>query len=304
MEDRSSDIYNEDKIKALIDDYYTKTIDGVYFAHQPIYGYRSKYADTSQISRYMITRSVLDVLARYEFTELMDISGGEGYTAHLIRTMFGAKVRITDWSESVCEMARKIYGLQAEVVDIKKMPYADNQFEVVLCSETLEHIVDWEIGFEELLRISDKLLVITVPSDSIEYVEYNRKHVLSGHINHFVDTTFDFLKSRNIQFSVEKNNCPKLLKARVLAEGYKKKGGGLGYKVYNAFTPFLKMMFGKKTAQWLIDNDVKFINSSKEYGGLCIVIEKNAIAKKTNYQPIKAKDFMDIVVPEYKVERK
>jgi SAM-dependent methyltransferase len=292
----------EQELKDFVDEYYTKSIDGIYYAHQPIYGYRTPYAESAHIARYMITRSILDNLAKYKFSELIDISAAEGYTAHLIKTLFGVKVRVTDWSESVCKMAKNIYGLQADVADIKNLPFKDNEFEVVLCSETLEHIPDWEKGFEELLRITNKLLVITVPHDPIEFVEYNRHHVEGGHINHFTTETFNFLKERNVPYYIERSNCPLLTKARVMAEAYKKEGTSLGYKIYNVFTPIFKALFGINTAHRLIDFDQYLVNKTGQYGDITLVIEKRPIERNPKYKRIQAKDFTGITISPYKIK--
>lgn len=287
-------------VKKFVDDFYKNSIDGIYYAHQPIYGYRTKYAEPAHIGRYMITRSLLDNLARYKFSEVMDISAAEGYTSNIIKKLFGAKVRTTDLAESVCKVAHKIFGLDAQVADILDLPFKDNEFEVVICSETLEHVPNWEKGLDELIRITEKLLIVTVPHDTLEFVEYNRAHVPGGHINHFEDTSFDFLIDRGLKFYIEKSSCPKLIKPRVLVEAYKKDGPQ--YKFYNMLTPIFKTIFGIKTANWLVDIDKKMIEKTKQYGGITLVIEKRDIEKNKNYKPIKAQDFTNITVPHFLVK--
>jgi ubiquinone/menaquinone biosynthesis C-methylase UbiE len=291
----------EAELKQYCDDYYKNSKDGIYYAHQPIYGYRTPYAEPSQVSRHVITRNILDQLAQYKFKQLIDISASEGYTSFLIQKLFGITPKITDWAQSVCDMANKLFGFEAEVADVKKLPYKDNEFEVVLCSETLEHVPDWRVGFDELLRITDKLLIVTVPHDKIEFVEYSRKHVPGGHINHFELSTFDFLKDSGYHYKLIPNMCPAALKARVLVEAYPKQGSK--YALYNKFTPLFKKIFGKKSAAWLIDNDAKFVKATGQYGDIVIVVEKGNITRNVNYKPIKAADFMDFAIPHFYLDK-
>ena len=78
------DSYTE-KTKKYVDDRFNMTIDGIYFSHQPIYGYRNKYSSTSHISRYIITKSILNALSKYKFSNLIDIGGAEGFTTFLFK---------------------------------------------------------------------------------------------------------------------------------------------------------------------------------------------------------------------------
>lgn len=52
-----------------------------------------------------------------------------------------------------------------EVADIRKMPFADNSFDVVLACEILEHIPfeDFQIALSELKRVSAGTVIVSVP---------------------------------------------------------------------------------------------------------------------------------------------
>jgi len=45
------------------------------------------------------------------------------------------------------------------------LPYKDNAFDLVLCTEVLEHLDDPQKGLKELVRVSKKYLVISVPNE-------------------------------------------------------------------------------------------------------------------------------------------
>lgn len=166
--------------------------DGVYRAHQPIYGFRAGHCEP-EAGRYAITWGIVRALASLRFTTLVDIGGGEGYTAALARDLLGCTVTSCDLSAEACRRAKDIYGIDGEAVDIHHLPFSDGQFDVVLCSETLEHVPDIRGATMELLRVARKAVVITVPRESEEVVARNiRERVPHGHIHALRPDSFDF----------------------------------------------------------------------------------------------------------------
>lgn len=251
------DLYTEETQKNL-EDRFNMTVDGVYFAHQPIYGYRSPYCSSSCIGRYMITKSILNALNKYSFSNFIDIGGAEGYTANLVKQLFHVPVKSTDLSANACKRAYEIFGIDAIPCDIHKLPFADNEFDAVLCSETIEHVTDYKKAIQELLRITNKVLIITVPHETPEIVADNiRNKVPHGHIHYFETGTLDYLKDLGYTVQAEKTLSPFLIVPRVTSEGFKKPGNKLHFKIYNFLTPLFKKMFGIKTANRLTNLDVK-----------------------------------------------
>lgn len=54
--------------------------------------------------------------------------------------------------------------------NIEQLPFEDNQFDVVVCSHTLEHVLDLPKAISELKRIAKHKLIITVPKQ--RYYKY------------------------------------------------------------------------------------------------------------------------------------
>ena len=52
-----------------------------------------------------------------------------------------------------------------DYVSISELPYSDNEFDIVTCMETLEHLDDgtFEKGLANLRRVCREQLIITVP---------------------------------------------------------------------------------------------------------------------------------------------
>jgi SAM-dependent methyltransferase len=291
-----------DKTKPFLEDRFGETIEGVYFSHQPIYGYRSKFSASSNISRYMITKSILNAINEFSFETFIDIGGAEGYTAYLVRELFHVKVMSTDLSENACKMAKEIFNIEALACDIHKLPFTENQFDIVLCSETIEHVNDYKLAIKELLRITKNVLIITVPHESPEEVETNiRNNVPHGHIHYFDSKTMDYLKEEGYALRVEKTLSPFLLIPRVIAEASNKSEKNFIYKVYNFFAPVLRKVFGIKTAIRITNLDAWFCKRLGKHMGLTFVIEKGSpIMKKTFEKGVNARDFVFQRVNPYK----
>lgn len=75
-----------------------------------------------------------------------------------------------DFSEKLVAKAQSIakkknYGVAFKVGDIRKMPFPDNEFDIVLSPGVVEHIVDTEIAIAELFRVLKHggFLLINVP---------------------------------------------------------------------------------------------------------------------------------------------
>lgn len=289
--------------KRTLEQIFCRSTDGIYHAHQPIYGYRTSKGSTSCIARYMITKSILNALNRYRFSTFIDIGGAEGYTANLVKQIFNVEVTSTDLSENACKMAKAIFGINAIPADIHSLPFDNNAFDIVLSSETIEHVSDYKKAIDELLRITKHVLIITVPHESEKIVADNiRNQVPHGHINHFDIHSLDYLKERGYRLMYEKTMSPLLIVPRVIAEGFKKPSTKFHFKLYNAFTPIFRNLFGIKTANWLTDLDIKMTKTFGLYGGITFTIEKSARIRKSTLEEIKAAEFTNIKVKEHRVD--
>ena len=292
-----------DETKKFLDERFDQEIDGIYYAHQPIYGYRSNNSSGSDIARYMLTKSILNTINNYSFKSFIDIGGAEGYTANLVRKLFNADVRSTDLSVSACRRAKEIYNIEAIPCDIHSLPFPDNTFDIVLCSETLEHVTNYQQAIAELLRITKDVLIITVPHESPELVQENIKNkVPHGHINAFDIHTLDYLKNEGYNIKYEKTLSPYLLIPRIIVEGRKKDKPGVLTSLYNSFTPFLKTIFKEKTAARISNSDCWFAKRLGKYGGITYAVEKNnAVIKNGANKIISTQDFINEKVKPFKL---
>ncbi|HEX5050579.1 MAG TPA: class I SAM-dependent methyltransferase [Planctomycetota bacterium] len=140
---------------------------GVYLAHMPIYGLGQADAEGGHPARLARVLRMLRSLDGLEFTSLLDVGGAEGYLAHVVRTLFGARVITCDLSLQACLRAKELFGLTSAAIDCARLPFADACFDVVVCSEVLEHVEHPVETMLELQRVARDAVLLT--TEEIRY---------------------------------------------------------------------------------------------------------------------------------------
>lgn len=148
------------------------TPTGAYLAHMPIYGYGTREAEGNQLGRLCRVMRILRELDGLSFRSLLDVGGAEGFLPHLARQLFGAEVATADLSHEANRRARELFGLPAAAVDSARLPFADGAFDVVVCSEVLEHVEHPVETILELQRVAKIAVVLTT-----EEVRYDRASI-------------------------------------------------------------------------------------------------------------------------------
>ena len=294
------------KTKAWLDKRYARTDEqGIYFAHQNIYGFRDPHIEEHSVKRYVITFQIIKALAHLRFENLIDVGGSEGYTASLAAKIFGCAVTSCDLSEEACKRAREIYNLPALSSDIIDLPFRDNAFDVVLSSETLEHVPHLESAARELLRICRRAVVITVPHDPKEAIERNLKgSALHTHIQCLNLNSFDFLLEEGCEIIRRKMYSP-ILRGPLMAVQAERTDDYRYYpKVivdfYNASAPMFKRIFGRRALALVVHLDDFISRKFHPHRQMLFIILKD----RTCYSPKPLGDFsfhdvLDFTVPHH-----
>lgn len=270
--------------------------NGVYFAHQPIYGFRKGHSEPGLIDRYIRTYHIMKALSHLKFDSLLDVGAAEGYKAYVAKELFDVKVKCCDLSEEACKRAHEIFGLESTSADIHDLPFKNNEFDVVLCSETLEHVADLQRAIDELLRVASKAVVITVPHEPKDVVDKNiREEIPHGHIHGFDLESFDFVKSAGCRILNRRMISP-LLFSRIpsvpvviepMRREYHKsmRYPKIFIDIYNACVPVLRKLFGKRTAAFLIQLDDFVCRFTSSHNAILFVILKDDSAKTKKQIP-------------------
>lgn len=281
--------------------------DGVYYAHQPIYGLHKGHSEESLIPRYIRTYQIMEALAHLKFDSLLDIGGAEGYKTYIVKRLFNARCTTSDLSEEACRRAKEIFCLKSITADIHDLPFRNNEFDVVLCSETLEHAADVNRAIDELLRVAKNAIVITVPHEDKAIIDSNiREEIPHGHIHSFDLDYFDFLMSRDHRIFYKKMissliELPSILMEAMRVEySEKSRRPKIFHDVYNACVPILRRIFGPHIIALLIRLDSFICKFASSYQAILFIIlkDKNLYMKKETKQ-ISACRIINFRVPYY-----
>ncbi len=101
--------------------------------------------------------------------KVLDAGCGDGFYLHLLANLTQAPLVGLDDNPRALDLARKyVFSKKLKLVegDVLKMPFKNNSFDKIICSEVLEHLPDDVKGLKEFTRVLKPggIVAITVPS--------------------------------------------------------------------------------------------------------------------------------------------
>lgn len=129
-----------------------------------------KHKSTNPLQKKLLedfTKVLVREVKRLEPESVLDVGCGEGFTLEKLRLAgVGKKLEGVDFLERAIELGKREHpDLDLKTGTIFDLKYKDNSFDVVICSEVLEHIIEPEKGLQELVRVSKKYCVLSVPNE-------------------------------------------------------------------------------------------------------------------------------------------
>lgn len=175
-------------------------------------GNYDKYMSKNPLKRRMIDRlnkkivsnlkeMVKDIVVEESKIKILDAGCGEGFITNLLyNNLKNAEFTGIEFTKEALEIAREMNkNINFVQGDIYEMPFKDLSFDIVICTEVLEHLEDPEKAVSELKRLSKKYILLTVPNEPwfclgnlIALKNINRLGNPIDHINHW--TFGDFKK--------------------------------------------------------------------------------------------------------------
>jgi trans-aconitate methyltransferase len=127
-----------------------------------------KYESGNPLQQALIRRfqgRVVELLRPLEFRSVIDVGCGEGYLARVIADAFpGASITGVDLSASAVEAARlRVPAGRFEVASFEQLGAWSQRFDLVICSEVLEHLPDPAAGLAALRALATRHALLTVP---------------------------------------------------------------------------------------------------------------------------------------------
>ena len=173
---------------------------------QPEGNYYNKYESQNIVEKRIMNgffKSINNCLGDIKFNTVLEAGCGEGKVTNYIKEYYNCQIEGFDIGANAIKKAQKDFReIQFCVKSIYDAGYEDNSFDLVLCCEVLEHLEEYDRAMEELLRISNKYVLISVPCEPLWRIlnMCRFKYIKDlgntpGHINHWSKAAFiNFLK--------------------------------------------------------------------------------------------------------------
>jgi len=159
-----------------------------------------KYGPASRHTRRLIIKYIKDL----NFKSVLDVGCGEGSLLQSLGlTGKDLEIHGVDKSENAIKLAKsKIENGTFEVLDVSKKSL-DKKFNLVICSEVLEHIEDDVSAIQNLHKMS-KYIIITAPIGKMGaedlQVGHVRRYSKNGIVNKLENAGFEIIELREWGF--------------------------------------------------------------------------------------------------------
>ena len=172
-----------------------------------------KWLQKLLIDNYYIV--LLDTAKELKPISVLDAGCGEGFTlSRLEEKNIGKDLEGIDFLATAIKLGGKLHPkLKLKQGNIYKLPYKDNQFDLVLCTEVLEHLDDPEKALKEIKRVTKKYAILSVPNEPLfMFGNFIRgKNIRRWgndieHINHW--NTNSFVKFVSKEFTIKSVKTP------------------------------------------------------------------------------------------------
>ena len=174
-----------------------------------------KHTSTNPVQRFLIDNffnTLSKELKKLNVSSILDAGCGEGFTLERLRIeKAGDKFEGVDFLKTAIDLGHKIHpNLTLKQASIYELPYKDSSFDLVLSTEVLEHLGDPKKGLKEIVRVSKKYILLSVPNEPIFMLSnlLRGKHVSRfgndiEHISHWSFLGFENFIKKNAGRKVE-----------------------------------------------------------------------------------------------------
>ena len=179
-----------------------------------------KHTHRNPIQRLLLWnffRHLVNLTASKKVDSILDVGCGEGFTLNRLREKgIGEKLEGIEYSQDAIDLGKNMYpGVKITKGDIHSLPYKDNSFDLVLCTEVLEHVKDPDKALRELVRVSKKYLIVSVPNEPffmfaqlVRGKNWSRFGNDIEHINHWTMLSFAKFVKRNSDVKILARRFP------------------------------------------------------------------------------------------------
>lgn len=161
-----------------------------------------KHKSNNPLQKFLINnfyRALISATKPLNVKSILDAGCGEGFTMEkLLKSGVGKKIEGVEYSKDAIKIGKKLFpNLTFRQGSVYELPYKDASFDLVICTEVLEHLEEPTRSLKEILRVSKKYLIISVPNEPLFMLSnFLRGKNLSrlgndpDHINHWNPLSF------------------------------------------------------------------------------------------------------------------
>ncbi len=129
-----------------------------------------KHTSKNFLQKFLIERffkALTEEVIALNPVRILDAGCGEGFTLkRLLSKGVGEVLEGIDVQAEAVNLGKKSHPeLNLREGSVYALPYEDGSFDVVLCTEVLEHLARPEDALKELHRVSSKYVIVTVPNE-------------------------------------------------------------------------------------------------------------------------------------------
>lgn len=128
-----------------------------------------KYGTKNPVVRFLLMRffkKIRTLIGVEDYSRALDAGCGEGVTIQNLDDVLPDDLVAFDLNpESIAYAEKHCSKGEFHIFDINKLSFDDKDFELTLCCEVLEHLDSPDKALMELIRITSKTLIISVPHE-------------------------------------------------------------------------------------------------------------------------------------------
>ena len=174
------------KIGRFVDEFVRLRENAIHFSpedYEQLYRQFPRIHQETDNTQACLDRIVHDVVPG----KICDVGCGTGFLLNYIRERRSADgLDLTGVDFVIDSKTKSIEGIIWQDANIEALPFGDQSFDTVVCTHSLEHILDFSTAVAELRRITKQRLIVVVP------LERPYKYTFNPHL-HFFPYVYSFL---------------------------------------------------------------------------------------------------------------
>ncbi len=176
-----------------------------------------KYTSNNPIQKFLINnflKTLFSCVIGLPLETILDAGCGEGFIlSEFKKRSIGNYLEGIDFSEDALDIGKKMFpSLTLRQGNIHNLPYADNSFDLVICTEVMEHLGEPEKVINEIKRVSKRYCLFSVPNEPFFLISnFLRGKNISrwgndiDHVQHWSSRAFEnFIKKKLNVLTIKK----------------------------------------------------------------------------------------------------